>query len=162
LVSPVLQHGSNVEGNIEQFIERLEFCVKSIKLTPLRRLLREGLLTLVELLNLVPCVVNVLPKLHRILDGVIDSIDAIEKFNFFKAFLVGLKVDSKFIFLLFKALEEVFLLLLNFGVTLLNDVTDLHGPHLLTESLDNVILLVEKAVLIEKLLVLDSLLKLIC
>jgi hypothetical protein len=112
-------------------------------------LLGEGLLTLVELLNLFPSVVNVLTKLHRVLDGVIDGIDAIEKFDLFKAILVRLQVNSKFIFLLFEALEEVLLLLLNFGVTLLNDITDLHRPHLLTQSLDNIVLLVEETVLIE-------------
>jgi hypothetical protein len=58
-------------------------------------------------------------------------------------------------------LKESFFLDLDRGVTLLDHITDLHGPHLLAKRLLNVFILVLEAVLIEQLLVLDGHLQLL-
>lgn len=111
------------------------------------------MLTLIELLNFISRIVDVLAQFHSVLDRIINGVNAIKELNLFEGFLIGLKTNNEFVFLFVQTLQEILLLSLDFRVALLDHVTNLHGPHLLTQSLYDVILLVEEAVFIEKFLV---------
>jgi len=106
------------------------------------------------LLDLVASVVDVTAELVSFLHGLVDLVDIVEVLDLLEAFLVDFELCVEFVLLLFELGKEDFLLVLNFSLTVLNDLADCHGPHLLEEGVLEIVDLVHHRVILEELVVL--------
>ena len=106
------------------------------------------------MLDLVASVVDVTAELVSFLHGLVDLVDIVEVLDLLEAFLVDFELCVEFVLLLLELGKEDFLLVLNFSLTVLNDLADGHGPHLLEEGVLEIVDLVHHRVILEELVVL--------